>query len=268
LVGDFEKQVPEIRKNIRRQNTVIQFTSYQLSIRAFGKMQVKVGDHAVSSSDWQSQTSRDLFFYILAHPGGVTKEEVGNVFWPESSAEELRIRFKNAIYRLRRAVGNDAVTYTNEIYEFNRAIDFDYDAERFTRELAMAQASNDPDGRIKHLKAAVSTYQGSFLPKIDQTWVFTQRQAYEQQFIDAGLQLATLLLQQGLPGAALQYAKRIIEQDSCNEAAYRLTMQVYAAQGDRSSVKRTFDFCKQTLNNELGVEPGDVTRDLFDSLMR
>jgi len=268
LVSEFLKQVPEIRKNIRRQNTVIQFTSYQLSIRAFGKMQVKVGDHVVNSADWQSQTSRDLFFYILAHPGGVTKEEVGSDFWPESSAEELRIRFKNAIYRLRRAVGNDVVTYTNEIYEFNRSIDFDYDAERFTRELAMAQASNDPDTRIKHLKAAVSTYQGSFLPKIEQTWVFNQRQAYEQQFIDAGLQLANLLLQQGFPASALQFSKRVVEQDSCNEAAYRLTMQAYAAQGDRSSIKRTYDFCKQTLTNELGVEPGDVTRDLFDSLMR
>jgi ATP/maltotriose-dependent transcriptional regulator MalT/two-component SAPR family response regulator len=268
LVSDFDKKIPEIRKNIRRQNSVIQFNNYQLSIRAFGKMQVKVGDHLVSSSDWQSQTSRDLLFYIIAHPGGVTKEEVGGVFWPDSSLDELRIRFKNAIYRLRRAVGNDAVTYTNEIYEFNRSIDFDYDAERFTRELAMAQASNDPDGKIKHLKAALTAYQGTFLPKIEQTWVFSQRQAYEQQFIDAGLLLANLLLQQGYPGTALQYTKRVVEQDSCNEAAYRINMQAFAAQGDRSSIKRTYEFCRQTLMNELGVEPGDITRDLFESLMR
>ena len=268
LVGDFDKKVPEICKNIRRQNSVVQFRSYQLSIRAFGKMLIKVGDHLVNSSDWQSQTSRDLFFYILAHPGGVTKEEVGEVFWPDSSPDELRIRFKNAIYRLRRAIGNDSVTYTNEIYEFNRTIDFDYDADRFTRELAMAQASNDPDGKIKHLKAAMVAYQGSFLSKIEQTWVFSQRQTYEQQFIDAGLQLANLLLQQGYPGIAVQYTKRVIEQDSCNEAAYRINMQAFAAQGDRSSVKRAYEFCRRTLMNELGVEPGDITRDLFESLMR
>jgi LuxR family transcriptional regulator, maltose regulon positive regulatory protein len=267
LVDDFGHRIPDICKNIKRQNTVIQFTSYQISIRAFGKMQVKVGDHIIISSEWKSQTSRDLFFYLLAHPGGVTKEEIGEVFWPESSAEELKIRFKNAIYRLRRGVGNDTVTYTDETYEFNHAIDYDYDAERFTRELALARSSNEVDDQIKHYKAAVTTYQGIYLPKIDQTWVFPKRELYHQQFIDAALKLANLLLQQEHYNSTLTFTKRVLEQDSCNEAAYRINMLTYAGMGDRSSVKRTFETCKEKLSIELGVAPSEATTNLFSTLM-
>jgi DNA-binding SARP family transcriptional activator len=198
----------------------------------------------------------------------VTKEEIGGVFWPDSSAEELKIRFKNAIYRLRRAIGNDSVTYANETYEFNHAIDYEYDVERFTREIAQVRSSDDVDVQIKHLKAAIGAYQGPFLPKIDQTWVLAQRQSFEQQFIDAGLKLANLLVKQGHHTSTLQVTKRILEQDTCNEAAVYIEMQVYAATGDRSSIKRVFEICRQTLLTELGVEPGETTRSLYESLMR
>lgn len=268
LIKEYEQKVPEIRKNIKRQNTVIQFTNYQISIRAFGRMQVKVGDHVVNTSDWKSQTSRDLFFYLLAHPGGVTKEEIGDVFWPESSTEELKIRFKNAIYRLRRAVGNDSVTYTEDTYEFNHSIDYDYDVERFSRELAQARSASEIDDQIKHYRAAAAAYQGAYLPKMGQNWVFSQRELYQQQFIEASLNLANLLLKQEHHSSTLLFTKRVLEQDSCNEAAYRINMLTFSALGDRTSVKRTFDTCKETLFSELGVEPSDTTVNLFGSLMQ
>jgi ATP/maltotriose-dependent transcriptional regulator MalT/DNA-binding SARP family transcriptional activator len=267
LVDDYEKRLPEIVKNIKRQNTVVQFTNSQISIKTFGKMQVKLGDHLVNSGDWQSQTSRDLFFYILAHPTGVSKEQIGAAFWPDSSSEELKIRFKNAIYRLRRAVGNDTVTYENEIYAFNRKIDYDYDVERFSRDLAQARSSSEEDLQIKCYKTAVAAYQGVYLPKIEQTWVLAQRQQYEEQFIEAALKLANLTLQQGNSQSVLLITKRILEQDPCNEAAYRINMQAYSTLGDRSSVKRAFDMCKQTLLSELGVEPSEATGHLFEVLM-
>ena len=267
-VSDFELRAPEIRKTIKRKNSVIQFTSYQISIRAFGKMQVKVGDNLVSTSDWKSQTSRDLFFYLLAHTEGVTKEDVGAAFWPDSTPEELRLRFKNAVYRLRRAIGNDAVTYSDEIYQFNRASDYDYDVERFLREIHLAQSGNEVDSQIKHYKAAVNYYQGPFLPKIDQTWVLSQREQYQSIFITGALKLANLLLQQGHHGSALQYSKRVLEQDSCSEATHRLIMLTYAAIGDRSALKRQYEMCQQNLLSELNVEPSETTRNLFETLMR
>ena len=266
-LADFERKAPEIRKTLKRQNTVIQFTQFQVSIRALGKMQVKVSDHVVSISDWKSQTARDLFFYLLAHPGGATKEEIGEVFWPESTPEELRLRFKNTVYRLRRAVGNDTVTFEDDIYSFNHSIDYDYDVELFQRELSQAQSSNDIESQIKHYKTALNAYQGPFLAKIDQNWVFSQREQFQRQFIAGALKLANLFMQQGHYNSAIQYSKRVLDQDGCNEAAYRLMMLTYAAMEDRAAIKRTYDTCKQRLITELALEPSETTRNLLDTLM-
>jgi ATP/maltotriose-dependent transcriptional regulator MalT/DNA-binding SARP family transcriptional activator len=266
-VHNFEQKAPEIRKILKRQNTVIQFTSYQITIRALGKMQVKVGDHILTTADWKSQTARDLFFYLLAQQGGVSKEEIGEVFWPDSTPEELRLRFKNTIYRLRRAVGNDAVTYEDDIYLFNRSVDYDYDVEHFQREISLAQSAGEIEMQIKHYKAALSMYQGPFLGKIDQSWVLSQREQFQRQFINGALKLANLLMQQGHHNSAIQYCKRVLDQDGCNEAAYRLMMLTYAAMEDRAAIKRTFETCRQTLLADLAVEPSETTRNLFDTLM-
>jgi two-component SAPR family response regulator len=56
-------------------------------------------------------------------------------------------------------------------------------------------------------------------------------------FIDNGLVLANLLMQQGHQSTAIQYAKRVLDQDPCNEAAYRLLMVVYSSMEDRASIK-------------------------------
>jgi two-component SAPR family response regulator len=266
-LNEFEKNSPDIRKNLKRQNTVIQFTSFQLSIKALGKMQVKVGDHTINTSDWKSQTARDLFFYLLSHPNGATKEEIGEVFWPDSSPEELRLRFKNTVYRLRHAVGNEAVTYEDDIYQFNHSVDYDYDVEHFQREYSLAQSANELELQIKHFKASLTAYQGPFLAKLDQNWIFSQREQFQRQFVTGALKLANLLMQQGHHNSAIQYCKRVLEQDVCNEAAYRLMMLTYAAMEDRVAIKRTYETCRQTLMTELAVGPSEATRNLLDTLM-
>lgn len=266
---EFVARAPEFRKNIRRQTTAVQFTSYQMTIAALGKMQVWVGGRLVSSTDWQSQTARDLFFYILANPGGVTKEQVGAEFWPESSGEELKIRFKNLMYRLRRAVGNEAVAFSmNEIYKFDRAADYSYDVEQFDRALALAQDAGDEETRMRHLKTAMAVYAGPFLPKLDYAWALPLRQHYEEQFVGAGLALVELLQQQSQYLMAVQYVKQVLAQDSCNEPAYQAAMRAYAALGNRALLKRTFDACKQALKNELDVTPGGETVRLYESLIQ
>src|SRR5690606_28298699 len=95
----------ELRKNSR----AIPFSPPTMFIRSLGRMQVILSNHQVTSSEWQTQAARDMFFMLLAHPEGMTKEEMSLIFWPDATIDEVKFRFKNTIYRLRRALGKDSI---------------------------------------------------------------------------------------------------------------------------------------------------------------
>ncbi len=267
-IDDLERQLPEMRKVLRGKTSLVADAPAHIVVRTLGKVQVKVGDRAVTTANWKTQTSRDFFLFLLAHPEGATKEEIAEIFWPFGSAETIRLRFKNTIYRVRRAVGADCISYIDDYYRFNRSVDYEYDAEDFMAALSEANASDMAPDQIKHLKAAINTYRGIFLPKLDLEWALVQRTQMQHAFMDAVIKLANLYFQADQYQQAIHTANRALVEDPCNEAAYRLIMLANAAVGSRAEVARQFDKCKRILAEELNVEPAQQTRALFEMLMR
>ena len=231
-------------------------------------MQVKVGNKSVASSDWKTQAVRDLFFFILGHPEGVTKDEIGEAFWPDADRDTIKLRFKNTIYRLRKALGSDTITYDQELYRFNRTLDYEYDVESFQAELANAKKARDSEETIVHYRAAIASYHGDFLPKIDLEWALIEREKYHQSFVHAASELSTLYMKTGNYTQAAALANRALEEDNYNETFYRSAMMAYSALNDRPAVVRQFEKCKLVLKKELDIDPSPQTVKLYNSLMR
>ncbi len=262
----FERNLPGLRNQVRRRASVVPFAPPRLVINALGKMEVKINEHPVSSAVWQTQTARDLFFFILDHPEGLTKEAIGATFWPDSSMSELKLRFKNVVYRLRRAAGRDAILFDDEIYRFNIATDYEYDVEAFLKEIKLSQQAEENEKKIEHGKAAIALYRGPYLPDINETWVVAERERLHQVYVDALLRLANLYLESGQHEAALETCQVALWQDRCLEAAHRLAMRVHAARGNRAAVVRQYEFCKQVLRDEYNSTPSPQTEQLFETL--
>ena len=86
-------------------------------------LEVSVNGAAFAMSDWRTKSVRDLFFYFLFMQEAVTKEQIGEVIWPRSKILRYKAAFKDEIYRLRRAVGRNAITFDDEVYYlFNRDV--------------------------------------------------------------------------------------------------------------------------------------------------
>jgi LuxR family maltose regulon positive regulatory protein len=267
-IRDFETRLPLLRKQLRPHTTAIPFAPPRLIIRALGRMQVRINGCLIRTADWQSTAARDLFFLILSIPEGLSKEETGAILWPDSSPSELKLRFKNTVYRLRRAIGRETISFDDEIYRFNRSLDYEYDVETFLNELRRSEQAVTPEGRIRHYQAAVNTYKGDYLPGVGETWVINVRERLHRLFMDTILKLVNLHIQGKNYNRALEYCQRALEIDPCCEDAHRCSMQAYAALGNRPAIQRQYDLCRRTLLKEMDVTPTAQTEKMYIDFLK
>jgi two-component SAPR family response regulator len=253
---------------LRRTAHVVQIPNAHLIIRALGQASVSVGGKPLTLSDWQTQSVRDLFFYFLTSPKPLTKEQVGATLWPDvDEPQKLKLRFKNEIYRLRRAVGQDVITYEDIYYRFNRALDFEYDVEAFESFLARAKLASDLEEQTGLYQQAVNLVRGPFLDDIYADWVLLEREHLSQTYLSALVILAELFQKQAQPERALAACQRAIDYDLTFESAYSVSMQVYHRMGDRASIIRTYQVCEETMQRQLGLPPSRETEELYHRLI-
>jgi two-component SAPR family response regulator len=261
------EKLPAIRRVLRHHVQSIQMPVASLIIRAFGRPEVVVNEKAVNMSDWRTQSVRDLFFYFLYKREAVTKEQIGAALLPETSdSQTLKKRFKNEIYRLRRAVGRDVVIFDEEYYLFNRTLDYEYDVEAFDTYLKRAEKSREITEKIEWYQKAINLVQGTYLSDVDADWVVHERARLEQAYGTALEELARLYLNVNQLERCISICQTGLSLNPCNEVLYQLAMQANAALGDRASIARLYQACKTALEAELGLAPSLETETLFREL--
>lgn len=264
----YQKSLPALRRKLRESSNVIQLSPSRIIIRSLGRMQVKKNNRIITSSDWQTQASRDLFFLLLAHPEGMTKEEISLIFWPDASTDEAKFRFKNTIYRLRRAVGKNSVLLEQNLYYINNKLDYEYDVELFLKENALASKSQDFMEKLAHFREAIKYYGGAYLYEIDQTWVHSPREYLRQLYLNILLQVSILYFNQSNYDLALDYCRRALNEDSLFEDAHRQAMRIFAAKGNRAALVQQYQRCVETFEREINAPPSAQTHELFELLLK
>ena len=239
-----------------------------LVIRSFGRAEVSVSGRSIAMSDWKTKSVRDLFFYFLFRQESVTKEQIGEDLWPEvTDPQALKARFKDEIYRLRRAVGKNAIVFDQEVYyRFNRTLDYEYDVEAFESYLTRARKAKDMTKRIDYYQKAVDLVHGPYLNEVDAHWVDDERERLGQIYISSLEELAKLYLDSNQLNQCLSICQLALAQNRYNEVIYQLEMRAYAALGDRASIARQYQACKIALGEGLGLLPSPETENIYREL--
>ncbi len=259
-----DREIPSLRRRLRKKSSSVSFGIPRMVISTLGHGQVQLEGKTIT--ELGSQKARDLFFLLLRFPDGVSKETIGAILWPDSSLEQLKLQFKNAIYRLRRALEQDAVVLDEDIYRFNHGLDYEYDVEVFDAKLLLAEQPVEAARKIALIQEALKLYKGPYLPEIEGAWVVTERSRLSHTFIAASLTLSELYLNTQAYGNALEVSQGLLITDPCLEEAHRMAMRIYAAQGNKVGVVRQFERCQQNLLREVNLPPSTQTFELFDSL--
>jgi len=265
---EINKEMPKIRRRIRRLAQIIDVPGAKLTIQGFGRAQVSVGEKLLTMSDWQTQSVRDLFFYFLTIEKAMTKEQIGSVFWPEiEEPSRLKMRFKNDIYRLRRAIGSNIILYENDLYSFNRASDYEYDVEAFEGLIFQSGLTKDPRMRIELLQKAVDLVHGQLLDDVYATWVEPERERIKQKFLAALLELADLFKNTNQVYEALDTYQRAINHDPTFETAYLLAIKLYMRLNDRVNAMHLYDAYTKMMKFELDLPPSSEMEAISKRLM-
>ena len=241
-----------------------------LRVLALGPLQVFVGGEAIDTTVWGSARPRELLVYLLMHPDGRTKEQVGLAFWPEASAAQLRNSFHVTLHRLRKALRNpDWITLTNERYRVDPAVIAEFDVAEFERDVVAARRAlkRREEGATGALERAIARFRGDFLdgePAGD--WHLEHRDRLQRLFVDALMELGDRHAEEGRNAKAADAYRRVLARDDLNEDATRALMRCYVKAGERAQALRLYQRFAERLRKELDAEPEEETQGLIEEI--
>jgi predicted ATPase/DNA-binding SARP family transcriptional activator len=214
-----------------------------IRVRALGPVEVKRGDAAI---DVGSQ--RELLLFLLCHPNGATKEQIGAAIWPDADPAKLRNNFHVSVHRLRKALGgNEWVIVEGDTYAVKPGIDFD--AATFERDAQAALRARD----AARLTRAIDLYRGDFFANATTgEWHLELRDRLRELYAKA---LSAL----GKATNDAEVWQKLVDLDSLDEEAARNLMKTLIERGDAAGATRVYRRLVDALRRELDVEPEPET---------
>jgi len=240
-----------------------------LRVLALGPLQIFTEGELVDVRRWGSVRPRELLVYLLLHPEGRTKEQVGLAFWPDASPAQLRNSFHVTLHRLRRALGDlRAVVVEGERYRVDPAVVAEFDVSSFERELraALAALRRRAEGAVRELELVMARYRGDFLdgePVGD--WHLEVRDRLQREFVDGMLALGDAHARDARHAKAAEAYRRVLARDELHEEALRALMRAQAELGERAQALRVFQRFRDRIHAELGSAPSAETERLAAS---
>jgi DNA-binding SARP family transcriptional activator/predicted ATPase len=208
-----------------------------------------------------------LLVYLAVAGGWHSRERLTALLWPESPTQQGQASLRNALIRLRRALG-DAETYLlieGDLLSFDLTTNITLDLQ--TMDIAL-ESSNEIT-----LQKAVEWYRGDFLEGFSlpdapafEEWASLQREYRHHQMGEILARLAHLQADQGQAREGLETARRWTAHDPLNEAAHRRLMELYARAGDKTAALQAYQLCRATLAAELAIEPSPETKALAERI--
>jgi DNA-binding SARP family transcriptional activator len=116
---------------------------------------------------------------------------------------------------------------------------------------------------------AVELYGGELLEDAPfEEWALLRRERLRLQHLDALDHVARLRFAVGRYTDCLDVCQRLIPGDFCREEIHRLAMRCYARLNQPHLAVRQYHQCERQLRDELGIEPAEPTRQLYDRIRR
>lgn len=241
---------------------------HSVEVFALGHSRVVCDGRVITTADWATEKTKEMFFYFLSHPDGLRREQVVDGLWPDQPPGKGDGCFHSTMYRLRRALYNDCIIYDNGQYRLNVAGNFYCDAEEFENLIAQADRLNPDPAQVDLYRQAIELYRGTFIDDLYVNWCEDQRQSLEDAYLRALYALSRFHIDRGDYQTGLSFLDRIIARDSFSEEAHCEKMRCLMLMGQQSAAIKHYRRYRDSLERDLGVNPSPKIKAVYQEVLR
>jgi predicted ATPase/DNA-binding SARP family transcriptional activator len=229
-----------------------------LEVRLLGQFDVRLGGQV---AEIPSRPAQSLFAYLILNPGiAHRRERLAGLLWPDSTESNARGYLRHALWRIRRALGDAYLLVDN--------ISISYDlASEYWLDVSLLERPANRGAPVEQLCEEVSVYRGELLPGFYDDWIVPERERLWSVFDHKMDILLASLIDERRWREALEWGERWIALGHAPEPAYRALMVAHNGLGNRAGVAMAYDRCVEALQNEVGVEPSELTQTTYEVLL-
>jgi DNA-binding SARP family transcriptional activator len=246
-----------------------------LTVKLFGSGNACIYDRPIDGFPFH-QAYLVFCYLLLNRQHKQNRERLASVFWGNYSTNVSRKYLRNALWKLRsvfQSVGAELEDYlqvNDDSITFQRSSPYQLDVEIFENLLAATrnlQGEELSQEQAQQLNQAIELYDGELLEGVDEEWCLYERERLNLLHLNTLLKLMVYHRSHHTYTLGLEFGERILAFDNTRENVHREMMHLYWLLGEPQMALVQYHHCEQILHDQVGVEPSDETRSLYQQML-
>ncbi|MFV1999281.1 MAG: BTAD domain-containing putative transcriptional regulator [Acidimicrobiia bacterium] len=211
---------------------------------------------------------RALLAYLVLRQGEpVAIPTIVGAVWGDGAPNGAVRSLRTYVSNLRRLLGSTAEirgeqgTYRLTLHSLETDIDV------FRRDVARAGDVDEPNEVAGTLTSALALWRGPFLVDLDRPWVFDESSVMESQRANAVARWAEATIADGEPEIVVPQIEPMVAESPLDERLNGILMRALYRSGRQADALAVYRHLRNTLADELGVQPGPELRNLEEQIL-
>ncbi len=213
---------------------------------------------------FRSRKALALLGYLAAQKRPLPRSHLAGLFWEDLPEDRGRANLSWVLHQVSSLVP-DCLRTNRHTIELRRSPSCWVDIDAFS--------TLEREGGTTALKTAAGLYRGPFLEGIElegcaefEIWLAREREWWRQRLAEVLHTLIRLCGQGAENEKGLRFARQLLALEPWRERSHRETMRLLTRCGQWTAALAQYETCRQILDEELGVEPSERTRTLYERI--
>lgn len=257
-------------------------TKPSLSVYCLGNLRIVVNESDIAT--FETDKARALLIYLAVEADHLLKRShLAGLFWPDETEARALHNLRQTLVYLRNAVekrtsGCQLIVADRENIGLNPEADLWVDVRAFEALFSKGLSHyQNQIGRglyhVRYLKRAAELYQGEFLRGVSvqnsilfDEWLILHRESLNLKAVRILSTLSKYHEERSEISAAIETSIRIVSVCPWDEVARARVMRLLAMDGQWSAAKAEYQSLKRYFADQLVLEPGQKTEQLYQSI--